>query len=41
MGSPSGRLVANIYVIALEEQTLPSLKNDITNWKSYAGDNYE
>ena len=31
--SPLGPLLANIFMIALEEQTLPLLKNGIINWK--------
>lgn len=41
MGNPSGPLVANIYIIAWKEQTLPLLKNDIINWKRYADGTYE
>ena len=40
MGSPLGPLLANIFMIALEEQTLPLLKKDIANWKRYVDDTH-
>ena len=40
MGSPLGPLLANIFMIASEEQTLSLLKNDIINWKRYVNDTY-
>ena len=40
MGSPLGSLLANIFMIALEEQTLPLLKNGIINWKRYVDETY-
>ena len=38
MDSTLGPLLANIFMIALKEQTLPLLKNDIINKKRYVND---
>ena len=38
MGSPLGPVIANIFMIKLENSILPNLTKYITFWKRYVGD---
>ena len=40
MGSPLGPLLANIFMISLEDSTLPKLELYLCNWKQYVNDTY-
>ena len=40
MGPPLGPLPANIFIMALEDNTLPKLELYLCNWKRYAGDTF-
>ena len=40
MGSPLGPLLANIFMISLEEKVLPKVSNYLCYWKRYVDDNY-
>ena len=40
MGSPLGLLLANIFMISLEEKVLPKVSNYLGYWKSYIDDTY-
>ena len=40
MGSPFGPLLANIFMISLEEAILPSIKKHIAHWKRYVDDTH-
>ena len=40
MGSPLGPLLANIFVISLEDSTLPKLELYLCNWKRYVDDTF-
>ena len=39
-GSPLGSLVANIFMISLEDSTLPKLELYLCNWKRYVDDTF-
>ena len=38
MGSPLGPVLANIFMVELERNTIPTLCNDILLWKRYVDD---
>ena len=40
MGSPLGPLLANIFMISLEGNTLPKLEFYLCNWKWYVDDTF-
>ena len=40
MGSPLGPLLANIFMISLEEKVLPKVSNYLCYWKRYVDDTY-
>ena len=40
MGSPLGPVLANIFMISLEEAILPSIKKHVAHWKRYVDDTY-
>ena len=40
MGSPLGSLLANIFMISLEDNTLPKLELYLRNWKRYVDDTF-
>ena len=40
MGSPLGPLLANIFMISLEDSTLPKLELYLCNWKRYVNDTF-
>ena len=40
MGSPLGPLLANIFMITLEDSTLPKLELYLCNWKRYVDDTF-
>ena len=40
VGSPLGPLLANIFMISLEEKVLPKVSNYLYYWKSYVDDTY-
>ena len=40
MGSPLAPLVANIFMISLEDTTLPKLELYLCNWKWYVDDTF-
>ena len=40
MGSPLGPLLANIFMISLEDSTLPKLELYLCNWKRYVDDTF-
>ena len=40
MGSPLGPLLANIFMISLEDNTLPKLELYLRNWKRYVDDTF-
>ena len=40
MGSPLGPLLANIFMISLEDNTLPKLELYLRNWKWYVDDTF-
>ena len=40
MGSPLGPLLANIFMISLEEKVLPKVSNYLCYWKRYFDDTY-
>ena len=40
MGSPLGPLLANIFMISLEEEVRPKLSNYLCYWKRYVDDIY-
>ena len=40
MGLPLGPLLANIFVISLEDNTLPKLELYLCNWKRYVDDTF-
>ena len=40
MGSPLGPLLANIFMISLEEAILLSIKKHVSHWKKYVGDTH-
>ena len=40
MGSPLGPLLANIFMISLEEKVLPKVPNYLYYWKRYVDDTY-
>ena len=40
MGSPLGPLLANIFMISLEERVLPKVSNYLCYWKRYVDDTY-
>ena len=40
MGSPLGPLLANIFIISLEEKVLPKVSNYLCYWKFYVDDTY-
>ena len=40
MGSPFGPLLANIFMISLEEAILPSIKKHVAHWKRYVDDTH-
>ena len=40
MGSPLGPLLANIFIISLEEKVLPNVSNYLCYWKRYVDDTY-
>ena len=40
MGSPPGPLLANIFMISLEDDTLPKLELYLCNWKRYVDDTF-
>ena len=40
MGSPLGPLLANIFMISLENSTLPKLELYLCNWKRYVDDTF-
>ena len=38
MGSPLGPVLANIFMVKLERNTIPALSNDMLLWKRYVDD---
>ena len=38
MGSPLGPVLANMFMVELEQNMVPTLSNDISLWKRYADD---
>ena len=40
MGSPLGPVLANIFMISLEEAILPSIKKHVAHWKRHVGDTH-
>ena len=40
MGLPLGPLLANVFVISLEDNTLPKLELYLCNWKRYVDDTF-
>ena len=40
MGSPLGPVLANIFVISLEEAILPSIKKHVAQWKRHVDDTH-
>ena len=40
MGSPLGPLLANIFMISLEEKVLPKVSSYLCYWKRYVDDTY-
>eukprot|EP00112_Aurelia_sp_Birch-Aquarium-sp1_P012412 Seg2610.4 transcript_id=Seg2610.4/GoldUCD/mRNA.D3Y31 product="hypothetical protein" protein_id=Seg2610.4/GoldUCD/D3Y31 len=40
MGSPLGPLLANIFMVELEEQIIPTLSDDLIHWKRYVDDTH-
>ena len=40
MRSPLGPVLANIFMISLEESILPSIKKDVAHWKIYVDDTH-
>ena len=38
MGSPLGLVLANIFMVELERNIIPTLSNDISLWKRYVDD---
>ena len=40
MGSPLGPVLANIFMISLEETILPSIKKHVAHWKRHVGDTH-
>ena len=40
MGSPLGPVLANIFMISLEEAILPSIKKHVAHWKRYVDDRH-
>ena len=40
MGSPLGPVLANIFMISLEEAILPSIKKHIAHWKRHVDDTH-
>ena len=40
MGSPLGPLLANIFMMSLEDNTLPKLELHLCNWKRYVDDTF-
>ena len=38
MGSPLGPVLANMFMVELEQKMVPTLSNDISLWKRYADD---
>ena len=40
MGSPLGSMLANIFMISLEEAILPSIKKDVAHWKRHVDDTH-
>ena len=40
MGSPLGPVLANIFMISLEEAILPSIKKHVAHWKRYVDDTH-
>ena len=40
LGSPFGPLLANIFMILLEDNTLPKLEFYLRNWKRYVDDTF-
>ena len=40
MGSSLGPLLANIFMISLEEKVLPKVSNYLCYWKRYVDDTY-
>ena len=40
MGSPLGKLLANIFMTSLEEQIIPKLTPYLCNWKVYVHDTH-
>ena len=41
MGSPFGPLLASIFMISLEDNTLPKLELYLCNWKRYMDDTFD
>ena len=40
IGSPLGPVLANIFMISLEEAILPSIKKHIAHWKRHVDDTH-
>ena len=38
MGSPLGPVIANIFMVQLERETIPKLADTLTGWKRYVDD---
>ena len=40
MGSPVGPSLANIFMLSLEEDLIPTVKSCLSNWKWYINDKH-